>query len=120
MAKLFNKKAKGNLYEMIPQKKENIEWKKDYNNELTLIIKRTKWIDRLFQKIFNTPKQTTLELDALGSFVWKQCDGHKTIAQIAKKLRKEYPQKSSPVESRLITFIRILKNNGLIKLYPGK
>ncbi len=118
MAALFNNKLKGNIFEMVPEKKENINWKKNENNNLILIIKRNKWIDKIFQKIFNTPKQTTLELDNLGSFFWKQCDGEKTIGDIAEKMRNEFPEEASPVEKRLITFIRLLKNNGLIKIHP--
>ena len=117
MAALFNKKTKGNIYDMIPEKKENVNSRKE-EKTITLIIKRKKWVDKLFQKIFNTPKKTTLELDQLGSFVWKQCDGKKTIGDIAYKLKNNFPEEASPVEGRLITFIKILKNNGLIKLKP--
>lgn len=115
---LFNKKSKGNIYDMIPKKKENVDSKKTEEEKTILIIKRKKWIDKIFQKIFNTPKKTTLDLDQLGSFVWKQCNGKKTIGDIAQKLKKNFPEEASPIEGRLITFIKILKNNGLIKLKP--
>ncbi|MTI60115.1 MAG: PqqD family protein [Firmicutes bacterium] len=120
MASLVNKKLKGNIFEMIPERKENIKWKKNEDGNIILIIKRNKWIDKLFQKIFNTPKQTTLEFDELGSFVWENIDGQKTIGKITGILRKQDFEKYSPVEERLITFMRVLKNNGLIKLYSKK
>ncbi|AZO96011.1 PqqD family protein [Halocella sp. SP3-1] len=120
MASLVNKKLKGNIFEMIPERKENIHWKKNENGNIILIIKRNKWIDKLLQKIFNTPKQTTLEFDELGSFVWENIDGQKTIGNITGILRKQDSEKYSPVEERLITFMRVLKNNGFIKLYSKK
>ncbi|ACL69865.1 PqqD family protein [Halothermothrix orenii] len=107
---------KKNLLEMKPRRRENIDWQEDEDGNLTLIIKRNGWIDRIFQKVFKTPKQTTLELDKVGSFVWLECDGNQDLNQIAKKLKKQYPEEAAPVYDRLVTFIGILKNNGLITL----
>lgn len=102
---------------MIPKRNEKVKWTKSKEGNLTLIINRQSWIDRLFQKLFKTPKQTTLDLDKIGSFVWLQCDGKQNIRQIAKKLERKFPKEAAPIYERLITFIRLLKKNGLISIH---
>lgn len=49
-----------------------------------------------------------VRLDPIGTFVWKHCDGTKTVEQIAEAMREHFGQSVEPVEDRLIVFLRQL------------
>jgi len=57
-----------------------------------------------FCKIIRKEDNFIANLDAIGSSVWKQCDGRKNIKQIFETLKKEFPNEEN-IEQRLIYFI---------------
>ncbi|WP_058486088.1 PqqD family protein [Defluviitalea phaphyphila] len=108
------KKSK-NILNMIPIKNERILWETK-NGLVTLIILRNRPFDKFMHKIFKTPLKTTIELDEIGSFVWNECDGTKTINDIAENLEEKFGKRVQPVLERLLTYIRTLINNSFIIL----
>jgi hypothetical protein len=50
----------------------------------------------------------TANLDALGSVIWKQCDGTKTVQQILEVVSKEFPDEKN-LDQRLFLFLQQLK-----------
>ncbi len=52
----------------------------------------------------------------MGSFIWKQIDGKKTIYEIALLVKDRYQEEAEPLYDRLIQYINILKNNKFIDL----
>ncbi len=72
-------------------------------------------LDQLLFKLFDTP-QTELELDAVGSVVWLQCDGATTAEEIANELDATFaPERIDPVSETLPYFLRQLSELGLIR-----
>jgi hypothetical protein len=57
-----------------------------------------------------------VKLDALGSFVWKQCDGKTTVAEIADRMREEFGGSLGSVEERVGRFLTVLRKSDLVKL----
>jgi Coenzyme PQQ synthesis protein D (PqqD) len=49
----------------------------------------------------------TANLDALGSMIWKQCDGTKTVKQILEMITKEFPDEKD-IDQRLFLFLQQL------------
>ena len=49
-----------------------------------------------------------VQLDEFGSFVWKQCDGEKTVEQIGQELKNKFQGDIDPVYERLAVFIQSL------------
>lgn len=107
-------KEKSNFMEFIPIKSEKVNWELDENGLVKLIILRNSILDRVFRKLFNTPEKFVIDLDEQGSHVWKNIDGKKNIAELVEFQRKKFGKKAEPAYERLITFIKILKNNNLI------
>jgi len=49
-----------------------------------------------------------VNLDAFGSFVWKQCDGKNSVEQIGSLLKEKFEGDIEPVYDRLAVFIQSL------------
>lgn len=56
----------------------------------------------------------TFELDSLGVFVWKNCDGKTTVQQIIRRLAKEHSLTLREVEVSTVQFLQMLVKKGLI------
>src|SRR3954451_3217634 len=84
----------------------------DGGARLTIPLKssaRFGWLLRL-------PKDAskTFELDAIGLFVWEQCDGKTSVQQIIRKLAKQYNLGLRQAEVPTIQFLNMLSRKGLI------
>jgi len=55
----------------------------------------------------------SIRLDATGSFVWRQCDGERTVAEIALAL-EERDGPSEDLRPRLVTFLVGMVRRGMI------
>ncbi|MFD3158460.1 PqqD family protein [Haloimpatiens sp. FM7330] len=100
---------------MIPKRNKNITWEKE-NDVINLKIHRNRGRDKIMHKIFKTPLVINIELDELGAFVWEACDGIKNIQDISEEIVKYFGKRAEPVLERLITYMRILKDNKFIDL----
>lgn len=78
------------------------------DNLVIITMKNRGIINFLMQKIFHKPKTTTIYLDKIGSFIWQEIDGKKTIYQIAKKLKNEFGESINPLYERLLKYFEIL------------
>jgi hypothetical protein len=70
-------------------------------------------------ELFSTKKNRIndrVKLDFLGSFVWNQCDGVKTVKDIANKLKQEYGKYAEPVDKTVQNCINQLHLNRLIDI----
>ena len=59
-------------------------------------------------------------LDALGTFVWQNCNGETAVKDIADRLRMKYGEETEPVYERVCEFIRQLHRSRLIELDQKK
>jgi len=55
-----------------------------------------------------------IRLDAMGSAVWRACDGHHTVAEIAPAIRGAFRADAEPVEQRVGVLVRRLRHEGLL------
>lgn len=114
------KKRKVNFLELIPVKSSKIDWEVDENGLVKLIIWRNSLIDKVARRLFNTPKRTVIDLDEQGSNVWKNIDGERSVGELVQLQRDKFGKSAEPALERLITFIRILKNNDFITFKENK
>ena len=56
----------------------------------------------------------TFELDELGKFVWDACDGRTTVAQVIRKLARQYNLNDREAEVATMAFLNTLARRGLI------
>lgn len=113
--KVLNKKDNFMLY--IPQKKhENWEERK---GKVYLIFYHDKWIEKLARWLVKKSYVSDVELDDLGSSVWKLIDGKNTVYDLGKKLIDKYGDKCEPVYDRLTLYLRYLNRKGWISFERG-
>ena len=57
-----------------------------------------------------------IRLDELGTFVWKSCDGERSLAAIAVRLRDHFGPSVEPAEQRVGLFVRKMIRSKVVKL----
>ena len=77
------KRNQQNYLDRIPERSNHVHWKEKEDGFIQLIIYRDSLLDRAMRKLFFTPDKFLVDLDPMGSFIWKQIDGKKTIYEIA-------------------------------------
>jgi hypothetical protein len=73
-----------------------------------LVPKFTSNVGKSFCKILRRGNIFTANLDALGSSVWKQCEGTKTVKEILDVVTKEFPDQKN-IDQRLFLYLQQLK-----------
>lgn len=111
---MFNKnKKEKNFLLYIPVKNHtNFE---ERGKNIFLIFNHDRFVEKIARKIFKKPPVTDIELDDMGSDVWKFIDGKNNISDIIEKLREKYGEKCEPISERLILYIRYLNRRNWIK-----
>ncbi|QIB27968.1 PqqD family protein [Caloranaerobacter azorensis] len=114
---MFKKIKKSvNFLELVPQKNNTFKWEVDDEGLVQIIIPRNGVLDRIVRVFFKTPEVMRIDLDPIGSCVWKAIDGQRNIQDIANILKEEFGDKAEPLYERLGTYMNILRNNKFITL----
>ncbi len=72
----------------------------------------------LLERLLRALSARRIRLDETGSFVWRQLDGRRTVAEIAERMRERFGDRVEPAEERLGRLIRLLRQENLV-VYPG-
>lgn len=99
---------------MVPKRRENIDW--EDADRILLRIRREGSVHKFMNKFFRTPLNPTVELDEIGSVLWKNCDGIRNLHEISEEMKSIFGEKIDPVYDRLLQYVGILKTNNFIKL----
>ncbi len=88
------------------------------NGIVTVLFKKEKltMIEKLFFKK-RASKPHKIDLDEVGSFIWKICDGKNTVESIIEKTETEFGEKVQPAEERVNLFINQMNSTKLINLF---
>jgi len=94
--------------------KRNREWRESENRAVILIPKfGNHFLGKWLMSKMKSPNYR-LNLDEIGSFVWKHCDGNKTVEDIGQKLEAEFGEKVTPVYERLnLFFVSLSKSKSI-------
>jgi len=94
----------------------------EVNNDLiTVLFKKEKpfFLEKLlFKKRVGKPVK--IDLDEIGSFIWKLCDGKNNISEITKIASEHFNEKIEPATERVDLFIKQMHIHKLISLYEKK
>ncbi len=61
-----------------------------------------------FCKVLRRENSFEANLDKLGSLIWEQCDGNKTVREILEVITKEFSDEKN-IDQRLFLFLQQLK-----------
>ena len=73
------------------------------------------WLTRLLPKGLAAPMRT-LELDAMGTFVWNRVDGATTVADLARCVAAHYSCLPAEAEQAVALFVKQLGQRGILAL----
>jgi len=62
-------------------------------------------LGKSFCNVIRKENLFTANMDRLGSLVWKNCDGERTVGQILEIVKKEFPEEKN-MDQRLFSFIQ--------------
>ena len=89
--------------------RSDYEWKK--NTEGLIEIKIPKFngnFGKSFCKFIKKDNHFTAKMDRIGSTIWINADGNKTVKEIFEILKKEYPDEKN-INQRLYLFLQQMK-----------
>ena len=96
-----------NYLEKVPAIRRDLDWNES-NGLITVIQKNTGIYNRIAQKFFKTPKESKIDLDETGSFIWLCIDGKRNLIEIGEMLKEKFGEEAEPLYPRLIKFMQIL------------
>ncbi len=107
-----------NFFELFPFRSCEFENKENlvtvlFKNQSPTIVEKI-----LFRKYLEKPYK--IDLDEIGSYIWKLCDGNNNINSIVDMSREYFGETIEPAEDRVKTFIKQLNRNKLIQLYEKR
>jgi len=102
-----------NLLEFVPQK--SLPWEVDEKGRVYLIKEKTRnrWLKKLIG-LLGRSQVFHIHLDDLGSEVWLQADGRRTIFEIGLKLREKFGPRAEPAPERAAKFFAQLFQNQFV------
>jgi hypothetical protein len=86
---------------------------------LTYPIDIRPWIDRIVKRFggkASTAVDKKIQLDELGTAVWEQINGERSVKQVVQWFAKKYQLHTKEAEVSVSRFLRELGNRGLIGL----
>ena len=78
-------------------------------------VRRTGWT-RLMKRLTSVPKYKKIELDEIGTFVWRHCDGRTSVRALIEKLCRRFKLSYREGEVSLTQYLRTLARRNLIGL----
>ncbi len=107
--------------ECIPSQNDTIQWQQLESGEILFTYPLTlnpllKALHRKFGKNQAPHPTKKLQLDQMGSFVWLNIDGQKTVRQIIRHFAEEHKVTIQEAEQAVTAFLKTLGQRGLIAL----
>ncbi len=101
-----------------PRRNPRVEWELDEETGLvTLVYPKTfSNFERALGMFVRPVRELRRPLDGPGSFIWQMCDGKNDIAIICTAVDDAYKEEMEPVLKRVVGFIQLLAQRGLIDL----
>jgi hypothetical protein len=109
-----SKKGYDDFLWRIPIKKHQTWEVRD--DAVCLIFKHDKMSEKFMRWFVKEQCMSDIELDVIGSSVWRYIDGESSVYEIAEIIIEEFGEGCQPVYDRLIMYLRYLNRKGWIDL----
>ncbi len=91
----------------VPTISQDISWNME-NEKIVITVENRGIANRLMQMLIKKPKSSKIHLDEMGSFVWVNIDGKKTIFDISNEVNKKFGQSAQPLYLRIEKYFKSL------------
>jgi hypothetical protein len=97
-------------------KKADLEYRTNPEGLIEIKVPKFKSnFGKSFLNLINKENTFYAKMDNIGSFVWKEIDGKKSVKKILENLKKEFP-KQEKIDQRLYLFLQQMHNLHYIEL----
>lgn len=105
---------KENYLDYIPKRNPRYDYQMNRAGRVELIVPNRGICNRICQIFLKKPKNTCVELEEMGSFIWKSMDGKKSVYELALLERKEFGEEAEPVYERVSAYLKVLRSYNYI------
>lgn len=106
------------VFHLRPVRNDAIEWETNEEGEALLRIPlRRDRMGRFVRFWFRLPETRAVQLDEVGTFVWRLCDGTRSVDAIVRQTGQQYKMNRREVEISVTTYLQILAERRLIGFY---
>ena len=106
--------------EVRPLRNPELRWYEDDGVVVLHIVREQTRKTRLLNLFVPLPEERKIELDKMGSAVWRLCDGQTALRTIAQTLAKEYQLEQREAEISVGQFFINLQRRGFVVLLRGE
>lgn len=112
-------KKEENFLDYIPKRNQRFAYQTNEKGYIEIAVLNTGFMNRVLQLVCKKPKISYVELEEMGSFLWEQMDGIKTVYELGVLEKQEFGEKAEPIYERLCTYLKVLRKSGFI-IYVNK
>ena len=107
-----------NLLALIPVR--NIKWETSEDGNVVLLRPKYRhaFLARILLPLMKKP-HFKIKLDDIGSYFWQNCDGSRTVKEIADLQEQKFGEEVKPLYDRISTFLQTLQRNRFIIFQDG-
>ncbi len=113
------KKQAENFVDYVPRHNKLFETRENDKGMIEVRVENKGLFNKIAQIFFKKPRYSYIELQGMGSFIWKQMDGTRTVYEIGQLVKNEYGKDAEPLYERLCTYVKSLHNMHFI-VYVNK
>jgi hypothetical protein len=94
----------------------------ELNKDLVTVLYKKKKLGLIERTFFKkqSEKPYKIDLDEIGSYIWLQIDGKKSVGKLTELAKNHFLNKIDPAEERVELFINQMHKNKLISLFEKK
>lgn len=108
-------RRKKNFLDYAPARAPALAWREE-DGTVVVDMLHTGVYAAIAQRLFHRPRVSHIRLDEYGSFLWRRMDGHTDVATLGVLLEAEFGPAVQPLYSRLVQYMRALRDNRFILL----
>ncbi|WXR60547.1 PqqD family peptide modification chaperone [Peptostreptococcaceae bacterium AGR-M142] len=89
----------------IPVKEGEFKTIERLDGGVSILIERNDFFNSIKKLLFNTPQKTAIDLDLVGSDIWKLINGQNSVSKICNIIKNKYKFDNQSVNFRVEGFI---------------
>ena len=95
--------------------KEELEWNVNEEDLVEIYVPKFKSnLGKSLCKLIRKDEKLVAKMDKIGSVVWKNCNGKRTVKDIFNILKKKFPKEEN-LDQRLFLFLSQMRSLGYVK-----
>lgn len=88
----------------------------DDGRALMLVVRREPFRNRLLQAVMPVVKERRIELDEVGTAVWRMLDGRRSVREVIGQFSEEFGVNRREAEVSVLDFLKSLLGRGLVSM----